>query len=170
MENASKALIMAASVLLGMMIIGVATYLFSTFGEYSKNVEQDRINTQMAQFNSQFTKYNGKKDITIHDIISVANLAIENNTNYGFYADSNIEKANSYFINVIISGITNGGNVTNPIKSDKFADYINKYSTYEVEDSKTKVKTLEVQYFTCTNVNINENTKRVDSITFNINS
>lgn len=169
MENASKALIMAASVLLGMMIIGVATYLFSTFGEYSKNSEQDRTDIQIAQFNSQFTKYNGKKDITIHDIISVANLAIENNTNYGFYA-SNIEKTNSYFINVIINGIIDGGNVTNPIKSDKFADYINKYSTYEVEDPKTKVKTLEVQYFTCTNVNINENTKRVDSITFKINS
>ena len=32
MENASKALIMAASVLLGVMIISFAVYLFSTFG------------------------------------------------------------------------------------------------------------------------------------------
>ena len=34
MENASKALIMAASVLLGVMIISFAVYLFSTFGIY----------------------------------------------------------------------------------------------------------------------------------------
>ena len=38
MENASKALIMAASVLLGVMIISFAVYLFSTFGSYSNEV------------------------------------------------------------------------------------------------------------------------------------
>ena len=37
MENASKALIMAASVLLGVMIISFAVYLFSTFGSYSSS-------------------------------------------------------------------------------------------------------------------------------------
>ena len=37
MENASKALIMAASVLLGLMIISVGVALFNTFSEFSRD-------------------------------------------------------------------------------------------------------------------------------------
>ena len=73
MENASKALIMAAGVLLGVMIISFAVYLFSTFGSYSNDVylianllntmEQSKgkihtiliqINTIMVQFCVQY--------------------------------------------------------------------------------------------------------------------
>ena len=35
MENASKALIMAAEVLIGVMIISIGVYLFNVFGQYS---------------------------------------------------------------------------------------------------------------------------------------
>ena len=37
MENASRALIMAASVLLGIMIISVGVALFNTFSEFSRD-------------------------------------------------------------------------------------------------------------------------------------
>lgn len=82
MENASKALIMAAGVLIGIMILSLAVYLFATFGatsaEMHGQIEQDRIN----QFNAQFTSYEGKQDITIYDIITVVNLAKDNNESY----------------------------------------------------------------------------------------
>ena len=35
MENASKALIMAAEILVGVMIISIGVYLFNTLGQYS---------------------------------------------------------------------------------------------------------------------------------------
>ena len=38
MENASKALIMAASVLLGIMLLSIAVYLFSIFGGFSSEI------------------------------------------------------------------------------------------------------------------------------------
>ena len=84
MENASKALLMAAGVLMGMMILSLAVYLFASFAgtssEIHANIEQNQIN----QFNSQFTSYVGKDNITIHDVISMAYLATQNNQQYGF--------------------------------------------------------------------------------------
>lgn len=81
MENASKALIIAASVLLGIMLISLAVYLIATFGGESAKihaqVEADRLN----QFNTQFLAYVGKES-TIYDVITVANLATENNKYY----------------------------------------------------------------------------------------
>ena len=35
MENASKALIMAAEILIGIMILSITVYLFNVFGRYS---------------------------------------------------------------------------------------------------------------------------------------
>ena len=43
MENASRAFIMAAGVLLGVLILSLGIYLFSIFGQYSANAyETDR--------------------------------------------------------------------------------------------------------------------------------
>ena len=53
MENASKALIMGASVLLGVMILSIGVYIFSTFAPYSENAYQRLDDAQVAQFNNQ---------------------------------------------------------------------------------------------------------------------
>ena len=96
MENASKALIMAAGVLIGIMILSLAVYLFATFGatsaEMHGQIEQDRIN----QFNAQFTSYEGKQDITIYDIITVVNLAKDNNESYSLTSSTD----SNYYITV----------------------------------------------------------------------
>lgn len=84
MENASKALLMAAGVLIGIMVLSLAVYLFVTFGSTSAQMHQQKEQDQLNQFNSQFTSYEGKEDITIYDIVTVANLATENNKYYEF--------------------------------------------------------------------------------------
>lgn len=84
MENASKALLMAAGVLIGIMILSLGVYIFTQFGGTSaqiyNNIEQNQIN----QFNTQFTSYETKEYITIYDIISMANLATQNNKKYEY--------------------------------------------------------------------------------------
>lgn len=120
MENASKALIMAAGVLIGIMILSLAVYLFAIFGTASAQlhgeIEQDRIN----QFNAQFTAYAGNQNVTIYDIITVVNLAKDNNETYSlteatdtnYYItinaslrngiESNLEKRNSEYLQNLI--------------------------------------------------------------------
>ena len=82
MENASKALLMAAGVLIGLMIISLGVYLFANFGGTSSQIHDNIENNQIAQFNSQFTSYVGKENVTIHDVVSIAKLATQNNQYY----------------------------------------------------------------------------------------
>ena len=61
MENASKALLMAAGVLIGVLIISLAVYLMSYFGGVSADIHKRQKANQINQFNSQFTAYEGKR-------------------------------------------------------------------------------------------------------------
>lgn len=79
MENASKALIMAAGVLIGVLLLSLAVYLFIDFGAKSAEIHRQIESNQLTQFNAQFNVYEGRKDITIYQIISLVNLAKENN-------------------------------------------------------------------------------------------
>lgn len=87
MENASKALLMAAGVLIGVLVLSLAVYLFITFGASAREIRARIDDSQISKFNSNFTIYSGREDITIYDIISLANLAQENNEYYKNYAD-----------------------------------------------------------------------------------
>ena len=81
MENASKALIMVAEILIGVMIISVGVYLFNMFANYSSERYKKIEDTQIAEFNSQFLIYYGNGqdgkpiECTIHNIVGLANLA-----------------------------------------------------------------------------------------------
>lgn len=83
MENASKALLMAAGVLIGLMIITLGVFLYANFGGTSKQIHDQIETNQINNFNSQFTQYDGKR-VTIYDVVSMANLAKQNNDQYGF--------------------------------------------------------------------------------------
>lgn len=99
MEDASKALILAASVLLGLMIISLGIYIFSMYGDYTSSAYKQMEAAQINQFNAQFLKYYGTRfnettnkeepiTCTMHDIISLANLA----KNYNYQMEISDEK------------------------------------------------------------------------------
>lgn len=84
MENATNALLMAGGVLIGILILSLAVYLFTTFGGTAAKVNDQNAQVQLTQFNAQFTKYEGITTNTIYDIITVAGLAKENNIYYNY--------------------------------------------------------------------------------------
>ena len=57
MENASRALIMAASVLLGIMIISVGVALFNTFSEFSRDTLEKVDEKKITEWNNNYLKY-----------------------------------------------------------------------------------------------------------------
>lgn len=81
MENASKALLMAAGVLIGMMVLSLMIYLFVSFGSTSREIREEQAQKQLNQFNTQFTSYMGTTN-TIYDVVTIANLATRNNIDY----------------------------------------------------------------------------------------
>lgn len=115
MENASKALIMAGGVLIGILILSLAAYLFVDFGSTSAEIHRQNEEKQITEFNSKFTAYLEYKDrnenwqITIYDIITLVGYAKENNTYYDGVGDEQIDvkivstsildKSETYLIN-----------------------------------------------------------------------
>ena len=170
MENASKALLMAGGVLIGIMILSLAVYLIMNFG--SASAEAHRINeqNQLNEFNVQFTAYEGRNDITIHDIVTVANLARSNNDKYGFTAaDRNID--GNYYIEVNATGMVAGSkNNLESFSSDQLEELItedlNSLVIYEDEDGSDKPG---LKTYTCT-VTINPTTQRVSAVNFKNNN
>lgn len=106
MENASKALIMAAGVLVGILLISLALYLFISFGSTSASAHRDNEIKQLAQFNDKFSSYQDMENLTIYDVITVAGMAKQNNDNYlSEYNNPNDEYfVNNYKIEVILDG------------------------------------------------------------------
>lgn len=151
MENASKALIMAAGVLIAMMVISLGVYVFNMFGTFSKEQQEELYEHQLAEFNAQFTKYETAEDINIHDIISVANYARDYNESNGV-----TDMSNDAYISVnILSVRSNLEKATNAeknnlIKNSITSTYVNKY---ELLDG---------------SIGYNLDTGRVNSITFKL--
>ena len=153
MENASKALIMAGEILIGIMIVSIAVYLFNMMGEYSRNTNKTIEDSQIAQFNSQFLKYygsitdnNGNTEpikCTIHDIVSLANLANKNNEEY------ELNETDDLYITIKIKN-----------------EVINDKDMVELIKDNSLDSTNNVKYFKCEECNINQNTGRVKYMKF----
>lgn len=143
MENASKALLMAGGVLIGLLIITLAVYLFTSFGTTSAEVNKKNQEQQLVQFNTQYTTYLGRTDLTIYDVVTVANSAHENNLNYA-------EVSNHETLYDIIVKIENN-RIDN--KSQSEMDEL-------IRANQTNIK------YECTNVEYYDTTGRVSQVTF----
>ena len=88
MENASKALLIAASVLIVILLIAVGMRIFNSTSGTADNVEITMNATEIATFNSKFTAYAGSGK-SASQVRALANIVIANNaTNqYTVYFD-----------------------------------------------------------------------------------
>lgn len=141
MENASKALLMAGGVLIGVLIISLAVYLFADFGSTSAKINAQNAEKQLATFNSKFTVYlnDDDKETTIYDLITLKGYAEENNKKYE-------DEEDKIYVKIKNNNILN--------KSDK--ELINNY--VKANGSFTT--------FNCTNISYN-NKGKVKEINFN---
>lgn len=93
MENATKALLIAAGVLIGVMILSLAVALYSELDAYVE-ISNEKIEfNELNAFNTQFTKYinyigtEKQFDLTIQDVVTATNIAYENNLDYNATVD-----------------------------------------------------------------------------------
>lgn len=150
MENASKALIMAAGILIGVLVLSLGVYLFTSFGNSAAQIQKENEINALNKFNSQFVAYQGRKDVTIYEILELANLASENNKYYGLDS-TNSGKSGTLYVCV-------------------------KLDNKEIDDISTEQQTGKIQnfinnekFYTCTNINISNVTGRVYEIKFKTN-
>lgn len=146
MENASKALIIAASALISMLIIAFMIYSFSIFRGVNSDIDDEQENIEIQKFNSKFLQY-AEPDVIINaqDIITITNLANDNNQKY--YLQNNEDGA--LYITVTVK------------MKDK--QIINNFEKKSMQEKTDFIKNNEGNY-TCT-VEKNNNTNRVSKIT-----
>ena len=110
MENASRALFIAAGVLLGVLILSVAVALFSMFGGSSKEIIEKIDEAKITEFNNNFLKYYSDKTevyIDVYDVVTMANFAKKNNDELLISSETSYNQ-NSEYIQVKLNYHKNG--------------------------------------------------------------
>lgn len=79
MENASRALLIAGTILISILIIGIFVYLFRAGGSLGETYDKKQTVEQLELYNSKFEEYTAR-DCTIMEIISLLNLAYNVNS------------------------------------------------------------------------------------------
>jgi len=167
-ENASKALLMAASVLVGILILSLIAYLYTIFGDYGSLIQARLESKKINEFNVQFTQYESYKDdngnwqntCKASDIVSLANLAKQNNQNYDFGTDSlaEKEKEGTFYITIDTSAI-NGERNFETLSTDAYIKFM-KSEIGTMQDG-----TYQVKDYSCS-ILIDQYTKRVKKVIF----
>lgn len=152
MENASKALIMSAGILIGVIILSIAVYLFTAFGSTSKEIQEQVDARVIAEFNNNFLKYQGSEKCTIHDIVNLAKFAQKTNE------ELDVRYNNEYYIHVNLIG-NNPQDLTRYETESQWIDLLNKKS---INDT-----TADLQYYKCeVHFKNTQMPNRVSGITF----
>lgn len=115
MENASKALIIVATVLIAVLILAIGIYLFRNYSEISYKNEENQSAQALIQYNNKFEKYK-EKEMTIQDVLTIVNLAKDYN-----------ERKSEYTITVYL-GATNLSN-----QNIDFKEFLTKYQDNKFE-------------------------------------
>lgn len=102
MENASKALILAGEMLIGVIVLGLLSFLFVSMGRSSKKINNQIETDRVLVFNNHFTDFNGRVDITANEIVTVLNFAKKNNKDYNIDKNSN----SVYYVDVLVDNVS----------------------------------------------------------------
>ncbi len=79
MENASKALIIASGFLAGILLLTLFSYILMQMKEYASKNYSKMSENEASEFNQKFLQYEGREDLAIQDVITIINLAKDNN-------------------------------------------------------------------------------------------
>ena len=81
MENATKALLIAAGVLIAIIILTMFLSTYNRISGFSQSQEQAKKEEQISDYNAEFEAFN-KKLMYSTDVVSLINKVINNNEKY----------------------------------------------------------------------------------------
>ncbi len=87
MENISKALLIAAGVLIGILVLTIAVYLFINFGKTSREYAEKLNKIEIQKYNGNFDKFIGRDDITAQEIVTTISIIQQKEMGTKIYID-----------------------------------------------------------------------------------
>ena len=160
MENATKALLIAAGVLIAIMVISALVLMFDRISKVSQTEQDTLVAQQLTEFNREYEAFN-RRDLWGEQIISVMNKMLDNNNKYATLDEDNYMMDISVKFTVIddfFNKKKEGTTYSTLVSfSQKFAE------AQRTEDQLTELKR---KLFKCVSVEYNEETGRVQKMYF----
>lgn len=153
MENATKALLIAAGILFAILTIGVLMYTWNELGSYTSQVEEEKKIEQLTAFNKQYEVYQ-RQLLRGNDVASLINKVRDNNKKYSQEKEYQIT-----WQFILKRGILDvlGAGTYDETKSSVYNSITNN------QDDFRDFKNL---YFRCKSIEYNSKTGRVNKIVF----
>lgn len=137
MENASKALIMAGSVLIALLIIGALLLMFNSLSSYQEVGTQEEKEAQVIQFNNQFETYL-RNNVRGSDMISLMNRIVDYNARKGDDTQEQFQKMDIKIIGIDVNKLKYDQNDNGIIETN--------YTEDTIKSLLTEVQELEEKY------------------------
>ena len=80
MENATKALLMAAGILIAIIVLSLAIVVYGRISGFYQTKQSNLNEEQLAEFNNQYIAYD-RTDVTGFELVSLINKVIDFNQN-----------------------------------------------------------------------------------------
>ena len=90
MENATKALLMAAGILIAIIVLSLAIVVYGRISGFYQTKQNNISQEQLAAFNSEYSAYD-RDDVTGFELVSLINKAIDFNQNKVYGASNTKE-------------------------------------------------------------------------------
>ncbi len=103
MENASKALIMAGGILVGMIILSIFVYEMIFVSSQGHEYEEKMARAQVASFNAKFEPYFGR-ELTPQEFVTLFNFVEEWNNNHESEIDRITMNCGTYRHDILTNG------------------------------------------------------------------
>lgn len=120
MENASNALIIAATILIALMILAIGVYLSASHARVQESYTQRLTVQEVEKFNSKFLAFDNRGNITAQEIVTIKEFADQFDAKYG--TTTNISVIGIAYTDAI-SFIQNSSPIINADKSITYKHY-----------------------------------------------
>ena len=167
MENASKALIIAGSVLIALMIIGALLLMFSNLSNYQSTNTQGTREAQVIEFNNQYETYN-RKDVRGSELYSLLNRVIDYNRRQSTAGTGSTDQGQYISYEPMIVEFTIKNDIRTQLSIDgtyrliKKSKYTSSNTNNEFENEiKEEIDRLENKYGTESLTNLTTNITRI---------
>ena len=166
MENASKALLMAAGVLFGIVLLTLFVYIFTSYSSTTQSIKTEIAAGQTKDFNNKFLAYDSSKSDTIqsystmYDINTVVNMAKDNNEKYGLTQQTDTNSYISVYVDNVSVEQTDFKITRQNLNNNEYM-----YNTIDPDLQETNKTVSELTKYKCS-VQLNPNTGLVYKIYF----
>lgn len=153
MDNAAKALLMAAEILIAVLIITLAVYAFTYYKDVAVTYDKSQAELEIQKFNNQYTKYLGE-NLSPQEILTLVHIAKDYNKSIDEQEDEEYDDVKKD-VEIMVQGY---GGLTSKSETELIDGFVkhNNVSINEVDPLDPTITKTTIKKFKCDKVLYND--------------